>query len=189
MSTQTAVSSIPMKALDVKLLKITDVKFKKAWTDQQGQVGYYFNIFVSDKEGNSARKEFFSYNEEPPVNLFVIGAYQKIKCVKPDPKADLIEPYLDPEDVKKEDRLRMAQEIANGKESALPKGASEESPQPKPQYQVSDAAGRKSMAVSYAKDLLVVELQTRPRDYRITEGDIERMLGWAKKMNAAFYEA
>lgn len=178
-----------MKAGDVKLLKILDVKYKKSWTDKEERVWHYHNIFLQDKQGNTARKEYYSANEVLPQDLFVIGAWQDIKCLKVDAKADLIEPVMDPEEVKKAERLKLANEIANGKGTSLPKGAAEENTPSKQQCQGNENVRTKTMAMAYAKDLMVVELQTKARGYELSEGDITRMIGWAKRINDAFYEA
>ena len=182
---------IPMKAGEVKLLKITDVKYKKAWTDQHNAVWHYHSIFVQDKQGYTARMEYYSGNEVLPDDLFVKGMWQELKCVKPDLKsgAHLIECVIDPEIAKKESRRQEARNIVDGKTSAVPRGTSEDTPPVKQQCQPNESVRTKTMAMAYAKDLLVTELQTRPRGEKVSEEDIVRMIGWGKKINDAFYEA
>lgn len=172
---------IPMKSLEVKTLKVTDIKFKKQWKGTNDEVGYYFSIFLQDKDGNNARKEYYSVREQLPTDLFVIGTYQQIRCLKPDPKADLIEPVIDPEEARKEQRLREAREIVSGN-SALPRQVSEDSPREYKQKPDNLMA----MAMSYAKDLKVVEMQIRTIGSKVTDADIEDVVRWGKMIHAGF---
>lgn len=182
---------ILMKPGETKLLKIVDVAYKKQWKDQNNIIWHYHNIFVQDKQGNTARMEYYSGNEVLPEDLFVKNMWQDLKCIKQDLKsgAHLIECVIDPEIAKREARLQEARNIVKGELSAIPRGATEDNPQSKQQCQGNDFARTKTMAMSYAKDLMVVELQTRSRDSKVSEEDITRMLGWARRINAAFYEA
>lgn len=174
-----ATPSIPMKVGEIKSLKVTDIKLKKSWVDQNKITWYYHNIFLQDKNGNTSRKEFCSGNEVLPPETFVIGVFQNIKCLKVDAKADLIEPVLDDEARKREERLSMAHEIANGKN--VPRGTSEDAP-----VYNKECNRALSMAMSYAKDLKVAEITMRGMNSVVSDKDVEDVIRWGKKINEGF---
>lgn len=119
----------------------------------------YF-VTVEDKNGDSVGCEYPA-PQGTCADCFVVGVFQFVKCCYLSPRGT-------PEVVPGEDPAA----IAPGR---LVKGDDG----PPNIYAVSMSGKAITFATGYAKDILCAEIAQQPFGYKVTNEDLERMMGWA----------
>lgn len=132
----------------------------KTFSTKEGQRCRH-DITVVDKDGNSAKCEYITAVGEEPT-AFVLGVLQYIEVKWVTAIGTEIIPSEPP-----------------GEKSNAPSQPKERTYTP---YAGSDKTA--SFSFSYAKDILVAEVSKRG-SVEVTDADIDRMIGWAKKINQA----
>lgn len=135
------------------------------------------DIFIEDKNGNTAVCEHFTEIGEEPT--FEVNRYQWVHCVSISP-APYFTMDIKPTEPPGESREPVSYQP---KTTALPTSSTnKEDSNP---YTANGGGKMITFATAYAKDLLAAEVSKQPEGYRITEEDIDRMMGWAAKICAA----
>lgn len=174
-----------MEKNQVLLLKVTSVIENKKNFQKNGLPHHRHDIYLRDKNGNTSVKEYVT--QEPTQNQFFVDRWQYVKCLFPNEKGDEIEPWDDQKDAP----LKQVREIAN----SLPKGASEDNTQAKPQYRPNEHGEAKNcystklsgesitFATKWAVDLKMAEIAKRKAGSKVTDEDLADVARWADVIN------
>lgn len=173
-------AEIIMQKGQVLSLKVTSIVENRKSFPKDNDTYYIHDIYVEDRHGNKSRKEFRTRTMTIPINTFVVGVYQNIRCVWPSEKGDEIEPYDG------EAKTQPAPPV----QSSLPKPTADipnhNQDPPVAQHAINTDAnvgGRAIVfAMAYAKDLKAAEIANRKAGSKVTTEDIEEMIAWGKQI-------
>lgn len=159
---------------NIKVVSVEVMIRRPSFTLKSGGTFYNYIIDVEISGGESGRVEYSCKREtvdEVKKYDFLPGVYQKMKvkkCSELGCEVETVPDVLGPDPAFK----------------VSPQGANPTSQLPveKNIYAMSSSGANITFAMAYAKDLLVAEIGRQPEGYRVTEGDITRMMSMAGKI-------
>jgi|GEM_PF-3022598 len=167
---------------DIVSLKATKIQrtTKAPFPKQDGSTNYQYYITMEDKKGDSVVCEYLSQKETQDEFFAGIFQYIEVKFLSQRGTPEIV-PTEEPRQIHNSARLE-EKKVAPGNTSVVDEFLSGKHKEKEANCYSTPAHGKSiTFAFGYAKDILVAEIAVNGR--LITDADIDRMIGWADKIN------